>query len=69
MTVDLQGKASARPARGAVPQSVLAQVRAASPFRQTSPKRPPRGGAGRAPDGGAVRVFRLGVAPVGEYGK
>lgn len=59
----LQDKSSARPARGAFSPSRTLAPCPTQPFGAASIKRPPRGGAGRALDGGAVRVLCPEVMP------
>jgi len=63
MTAVVTPEASARPARGALRQAPPSPPRVPVPFEKTSPKRPPRGGAGRVLAGGAGRVVRGGIAP------
>jgi hypothetical protein len=63
MTPVTNTQASARPARGALPQTLSSPPRALVPLGKTSPKRPPRGGAGRALAGGAGPVPQGSHAP------
>ncbi len=63
MTPVTKTQAGARPARGALPQRLSSLPRAPVPVGKTSPKRPPRGGAGRALAGGAGPVPRGSDAP------
>jgi hypothetical protein len=63
MTPVSRTQAGARPARGALPQTLTSLPRAPVPVGKTSPERPPRGGAGRALAGGAGPVPRGSDAP------
>lgn len=56
-------EAGARPARGALPQTLSSPPRALVPLGKTSPERPPRGAAGRALAGGAGPVPQGSHAP------
>jgi hypothetical protein len=63
MTPVTKTAAGARPARGTLRQTLSSLPRAPVPGGKTSPKRPARGGAGRALAGGAGPVPRGSDAP------